>query len=137
MEMWKDIKGYEGLYQVSNLGRVKSLPKRKGKGKGYLTKEIILKPKIDKYGYEAVCLRRDNANHHATVHRLVATMFCENPMLKETVNHIDGNKLNNNFNNLEWCTSRENTRHAFKNNLGGFKDRALNNLKIINNKKVG
>lgn len=131
MEVWKDIKGYEGLYRVSNLGRIKSLPKKRGRGNGYYTKELILTPKIDKYGYKAVCLRKNNKNHHHTVHRLVATMFCENPMNKDVVNHIDGDKLNNSASNLEWCTVQENTKHAYEHNLGGFRDNVLNNLKKI------
>ena len=116
-EIWKDITGYEGRYKVSNTGKVKSLPKLKGSGKGYYTKEKILNPKIDKYGYKAVCLRKDNKNHYFTVHRLVALEFCNNPNGYNVVNHIDCNKLNDVYTNLEWCTVKENTIHAYKNNL--------------------
>lgn len=132
IETWKDIKGYEGKYQVSNTGLIKSLPKLKGKGRGYLTKEIILSPKKDRYGYLVVCLRKDNKNHHFTVHRLVASAFVPNLHNKPIINHKDGNKLNNNVENLEWCTVQENTKHAYDNNLGGFKDNVQKNLRIIN-----
>lgn len=106
-ELFKPIEGFPD-YQVSNTGNVVSY-----KGK----KPRILKCKVDKYGYKCVCLRRDNKNHHFTVHRLVAKAFVDNLYNKPTVNHIDGNKLNNNYTNLEWHTVAENTKHAYDNGL--------------------
>lgn len=95
-------------YFISNLGNVMSC-----KGK----QPRILKQKVDKYGYCCVCLRRDNKNYYFTVHRLVAQSFIENPLDKPTVNHIDGNKQNNYYTNLEWHTISENTKHAYENGL--------------------
>ena len=107
-EIWKDIEGYEGLYQISNLGRVKSLNYHRS------GKEGILKPKQDKYGYLVVCLSKNNKHKYMTVHRLVAKSFCnnDNPQEKNQVNHIDENKQNNVYTNLEWCTPKENMNHG-------------------------
>lgn len=122
-EIWKDITGYEGLYQVSNLGRIKSLDKlmlvygfhktpiqaiRKGK---------ILSPRKNSDGYEKVSLTKDNVSKQYFVHRLVAICFIDNVNGYEEVNHIDGNKTNNNITNLEWCTHLENMQHCYVNNL--------------------
>lgn len=105
-ETWKDIKGYEGLYQVSNLGRVKGLKRNK-----------ILKPGKDKDGYLYVTLYNMYKLKGQKVHRLVAQTFILNPENKPQVNHIDGNKQNNIVNNLEWCTRLENIEHAWKTGL--------------------
>lgn len=98
-EVWKSIPGYEGRYYVSNLGRVKGPLK-------------ILKPTISNWGYERVRIT-NNAGKRTTprVHRLVAQVFIPNPENKPEVNHIDGNKLNNNVSNLEWVTASENKLH--------------------------
>ena len=109
MEIWKDIPGYEGVYQVSNLGNVKSLPRMVSNGKGYLC--IELKDKNGKY-------------HFCGVHRLVAVAFIENPDNKPQINHIDGNKKNNIVENLEWCTNGENQVHAYKMGLNRVTGRA-------------
>lgn len=119
-EEFKTIQGYEGLYEISNIGNVKSLPKFKGNG--YYTEEKILKPKLDKYGYYAVCLRKNNKNIYTTIHRLVAGAFIDNTNEYKIVNHIDGNKQNNEYLNLEWTTISGNTKHAYNNDLGDFKD---------------
>lgn len=122
-EIWKDIKGYEGLYQVSNLGRVKSLPRKIynngiiGKNKFYISKEKILKERIDHKGYFRVALCKNNIQKDYSIHRLVLENFVENVDNKPCVNHIDGNKQNNNLENLEWCTYSENLNHAYKLNL--------------------
>lgn len=114
MEIWKDVKGYEGLYQVSNLGRVKGLPFFKTGVKGYLMKERILKPGITE-GYARVVLTKNGVRTTMKVHRLVAAAFLgEQKGL--CVNHIDSNRSNNNINNLEWVTHLENIRHARENN---------------------
>jgi predicted XRE-type DNA-binding protein len=108
-EIWKDIEGYEGLYQISNMGRVKSLNKW-SKGK---LKELTL----FKNSYHKVNLFKNNKQKTYYVHQLVGNAFIDNPENKKGINHIDGNKLNNNKNNLEWATALENTTHAIKNNL--------------------
>ena len=100
-EIWKDIKGFENLYQVSNFGRVKSLP-RKGQ-----RRELVLKPTPDTKGYERVKLTKDSKGYTKKVHRLVAETFIPNPKNKPTVDHIDGNKRNNNVSNLRWFTYKE------------------------------
>ena len=103
MEEWRDIKGYEGKYQVSNLGRVKSRHK-------------ILKPNNVK-GYLYVYPSKNSKKEALKVHRLVAEAFIDNPENKPEVNHIDGNKENNRVENLEWCTKSENMQHAIKTGL--------------------
>lgn len=108
-EIWKDIKGFEGLYQVSNLGRVKSLPRiKKGKKNSqYVTKEKILKLKKDKDGYLAVILT-SNIRKDCRVNRIVAETFIPNPNNKTIVHHVDENVKNNNADNLQWVTNKEN-----------------------------
>lgn len=105
-EEWKDIKGYEGHYQVSNLGRVKSLK---------YGKEKILKLGQDKDGYSSVVLSKKSKLSTKKVHRLVLGEFT--PYSTLPVNHKDGNKRNNKLNNLEYCTHKENIRHAHINGL--------------------
>lgn len=111
-EIWKDIKGYEGLYQVSNLGRVKSFKTNKRK---YEYKYMSLV--IDKKGYLTVSLCGNHKRKTYKVHRLVSQAFIPNQEGKTQVNHIDGNKQNNRVDNLEWCTNGENGIHAYKNGL--------------------
>lgn len=111
-EIWKDIEGYEGLYQVSNLGNIKSLRKRIDKGKCHrYFDEKILKPIETNRGYLRVKLCKDRKIKKIRVHRLVAEAFIKRPELE--VNHIDGNKKNNKAENLEWVTQRENKQHAW------------------------
>lgn len=102
-EIFKDIKGYEGLYQISNFGNVKSLKRN-----------IILKPSSNRKGYLHIILYKNHKSKNSIIHRLVAQAFIPNPENKPQVNHIDGNKRNNNVNNLEWVTNSENQKHAFK-----------------------
>ena len=109
IEIWKDILGYEDLYKVSNLGRIKSLVSSK--------KERILKSDRGGDYYNRVFLRKDKKTKTYRVHRLMAQTFLPNPENKPMVNHKDGNKLNNSLDNLEWCSSLENVRHARKSGL--------------------
>ena len=102
-ENWKSIAGYEGLYQVSNLGRVKSLK---------YGKEKILKPVNSPYGYLQVCLCKDGQKKMSLVHRLVADAFIPNPNNLETVNHKDEVKTNNVASNLEWMSRGDNKRYS-------------------------
>jgi hypothetical protein len=103
-EVWKDIDGYEGLYQVSNFGRI-----RRG--------ERLKTPHVDHGGYLTVWLSKHSKMKCLKVHRLVASAFIPNPAGKKTVNHIDGNKQNNCVTNLEWATHSENIIHANKTGL--------------------
>lgn len=122
-EIWKDIKGYEGLYQISNLGRVKRL-KRKFQTYNHLTKryntriidEKILKGTINK-GYNRICLTKDGIEKNYFVHRLVIENFVREVKDNETIDHVDCNKLNNNINNLEIVSIQENIMRAFNNGL--------------------
>lgn len=118
-EIWKDIKGYEGSYQASNLGNIKSLERMvQGKIGMRICNERILKILIGKRGYYTVNLGNGTGRCAIkTVHRLVAIAFIPNPENRPCVNHIDGNKLNNNINNIEWCTYSENNIHAFNTGL--------------------
>ena len=117
IEQWKDIEGYEGRYQVSNLGRVKSLPILKRNGNGYYwTKEKIRRLKINEDGYQAITLVENSKFKTYTIHRLVATAFIENPNNYSEVNHIDEIKTNNRVDNLEWCT------HAYNLEYGSRKE---------------
>ena len=119
IEEWKDIQGYEGLYQVSNLGNVKNL-ERIVKCKLQKTKTIkehLLKKSVNKFGYEYVCLSNDSITRKIKVHRLVAQAFIPNPLNKPQVNHINGIKTDNKVENLEWCNNQENMAHAIKNGL--------------------
>lgn len=107
MEVWKDVKDYEGSYLVSDKGRVKSLITGR-----------ILKPQCCGSGYLKVMLRVSyKVYKNAMIHRLVAEAFIPNPEQKKTVNHIDGNKCNNEVSNLEWATYSENLKHAYKSGL--------------------
>ena len=116
MEEWKEIKGFEGKYAVSNMGNVKRLEqyKRCGKYGGQtLINEQIVKPYKNFRGYYRVYLSVNGKNYPRFVHRLVAEAFVPNGEKKPQVNHIDGNKENNNVANLEWVTNQENNIHAF------------------------
>lgn len=111
IEIWKDIEGYEGSYQVSNLGRVKSLARQCGT---CCRKEKILVISKTVDGYSRVRLQDGGKDKTARVHRLVAKAFLPNPLNKDTVNHIDGNKLNNEVSNLEWADRVEQMVHAYE-----------------------
>lgn len=123
-ERWKDVVGYEGIYKVSNIGRVKSLNRtvQTKTGNKYRVKGKILKVYLDKYGYSIVSLRKNGKSNHCRVHRLMCIAFKPNPLNKPWVNHKDGSKSNNVLNNLEWSTPSENAKHAY--------DKGLNPIRL-------
>ena len=110
IEVFRDIPGYEGLYQVSNLGNVKSLGN--GDNKNNVGKERMLKLQKDKDGYLTVFLSIHNYKRLHKVHRLVALAFLPNPNNYPQINHKDKNKSNNNVDNLEWCTAQYNVDYS-------------------------
>ena len=112
-EVWKDIQGYEGLYQISNMGRVKSVERMKWNGRGYrIVAERILKGRSTKKGYLQVQLHQDGKGKWYLVHRLAAIAFIPNPYNLPEVNHKDEDKKNNCVQNLEWCSSQYNMEYS-------------------------
>lgn len=107
-EIWKEISGYDGLYAVSSFGRVKRLSNNK------TCKEKIIKPRKDVGGYFQVGLRKNGIRKFLRVNRLVAIEFLKNEFSKSEVNHLDGNRVNNHFTNLEWVTRSENAAHSYR-----------------------
>jgi hypothetical protein len=123
-EIWKDIIGYEGYYQVSDLGNVKGLKRNK-----------IKSPTLNNWGYQISSLTKPNTKPKSVlVHRLVAIAFISNPENKEQVNHIDGDKANNCVYNLEWCNQFENMQHAFKLGLNANPYGEKHNRSVITEK---
>lgn len=117
-EVWNDVVGYEGLYQVSNCGRVKSLARYVDYGhQKAFRKERVLAKSIDKDGYELAGLSKLSKSKLAKVHRLVAQAFIPNTKDLPIVNHIDGVKNNNSVSNLEWVNNSENIQHAYDSGL--------------------
>lgn len=111
MEQWKDVKGYEGMYQVSNFGRVRSIGVLRRNFKGqvvFINRERILSPFDNGNGYLAVSFQHNHIRKNFYVHRLVAETFIDNPDSKPQVNHKDYNRKNNHVSNLEWMTAHEN-----------------------------
>lgn len=142
MENWKDICGYEGLYQVSDKGRIKSLARwveRTGQGPKFMPETII---RLKEGDYYRVNLHKDGKMRTFLVHRIVAVTFISNPNGYKIVNHIDGNKHNNTVENLEFCTSKENNRHARKHglhtsNVNGLLDSNKENSIVVQCYKEG
>lgn len=120
-EIWKDCVGYEGRYQVSNLGNVRSIANNKGTYQERLLSQR--QTTTSDYLYVSFTVKDITTQH--SVHRLVAKAFIDNPSNKATVNHIDGDKLNNNVCNLEWNTYSENLKHAYANGLNKASRSAL------------
>ncbi len=115
-EIWRDILGYEGLYQVSNLGRIKSLKRKCKTAKGFRNvPEKICSSTLDTYGYPIICLHKNGKKKTKTIHRLVGEAFIENPLNLPQINHIDEDKTNNCVNNLEWCNAKYNNTHGTRN----------------------
>ena len=118
-EMWKPIKGFEGLYEVSNTGKIRSCNRivvcKDGKVKHY--KARVLKPSSGKYGRNQYQLSKEGKKYNVRGYRIVAETFLDNPHNLPEVNHIDGNNLNDNVENLEWVTTLDNVNHAKENSL--------------------
>ena len=127
-ELWKDIKGFEGFYQVSNLGRVKGLPRKTEDGR--LLPERYLYGSVYSTGYVVVKLRCNKKPKRYSMHRLVAEHFIPNPESLPIINHKDENKLNNCVDNLEWCTQKYNT------NYGCARQRAVKTFRKNYSKEV-
>lgn len=111
-ELWKDVHGYEGMYKISNKGRVKSFRRNP---------VILMHPAPDGWGYPQTVFAVKGKNRTVKIHRLVAENFIPNPENLPQVNHKDGNKENNSVENLEWCTGRENIHHYYKTNCRKLK----------------
>ena len=127
-EIWKDVVGFERIYQVSNYGKIKSLG-----NKSNHKDAIIMKPILNYKGYLQINLRKNGKSYHFVVHRLVAQAFIPNPDNLPQVNHIDGNKQNNNVKNLEWCDNSYNQIHA---NKMGLNKHRIERVKEVCNKPV-
>ena len=124
-EVWKDIKGYEGLYKISNYGRIKSLeriiPTKINNNDFKLKREKILSPSKSKNGYLRICLFKNGNKKTYSIHRLVAQAFIPNPNNLPEVNHKDESKENNRVDNLEWCNN------IYNQNYGTRKERISKN----------
>ena len=129
-EIWKDIKGYEHKYQISNFGNVKIkenkfMKMNMGEIREHIQKEKIMKPTNNGKNYLKIGLYKDNKHKNKYIHRLVAEHFLDNKYNLPQVNHKDGNKHNNHINNIEWVSAKENMHHS-KNklkNIPGFNQR--------------
>ena len=139
IEEWRNIKGYEGLYEISNFGRVKSLSRytaNQWSKKARFREERILSFQLTKDGYPTLKLNKDGKTIRHRIHRLVAFNFLENPQNKPQVNHKDGIKINNFVENLEWNTQNENQLHACINGLKSIKLTENDILEIRKDKRT-
>lgn len=137
-EIWKDIKGYEGLYSISNTGRVKRLARNRiiATGVNKPLKEKEIKTFKGKLGYIHVNLWKNGQIKQHRIHRLIMLAHTNKPEDKNIINHIDGDKSNNTLGNLEWCTARENTIHAYKTGLAKGKKGIENSQGRLTNEEV-
>lgn len=117
VEIWKDIPDYEGLYLVSNWGRIKSLSRVVNCKGGQKTNKERIRKDCNSHGYRNITLWKEKRSHSFLVHIVVAKAFLSNPDNLPQVNHIDGDKTNNYYKNLQWCTCSENMQHAADNGL--------------------
>lgn len=117
--MWKDVKGYEGYYEITETGQIRSKDRIcvDSLGRRRFRKGEILKPDINACGYYRVTLAKDGKRKQRNLHRLIAEHFIPNPNNLPQINHKDGNKLNNDISNLEWVTVAENVIHAYEHGL--------------------
>jgi len=136
-EIWKPIPSYEGLYEISNTGKIKSLPKS---GSGNSLSEKIMNDFDNGKGYRYITLTNKTKRRNFYVHRLLAESFISNPGKKPFVNHLDGNKANNKLSNLEWSTESENMEHASvlgllpsgeKNHLSKLKEIDIKQIRLL------
>jgi hypothetical protein len=137
-ETWRDIKGYEGLYAISSTGRVKRLARDRiiATGVNKPLKEKEIKTFEGKLGYIHVNLWKNGQMKQHRIHRLIMLAHAEKPKGKNVINHIDGDKTNNALQNLEWCTYRENTIHAYKTGLAKGKRGIENSQGRLTNEEV-
>lgn len=142
MEQWKPIKDYEGIYEVSSWGRVRSLDRlvtKTEKGTAYtiMQKGRMLMLGKNNNGYLCSHLYKDGKRHAVEVHRLVASAFIPNPLNLEQVNHKDLDKTNNHVENLEWLSRADNNRHAVRNGAGGGAKLKREVTILRNGKEIG
>lgn len=124
-EIWKDIPEFKGYYQASNTGRIRTVERDVWNGKGYYKlNSHEMTYGLSEKGYVVVHLSVNHQLFYRQVHRLVAEAFIPNPENKPQINHKDGNKQNNNVENLEWCTNAENQIHAYKLGLSKHSDKS-------------
>lgn len=137
MIQWKPISGYEGIYMISDQGQVKSLKRETETKRGVkrVVYEKILSPK-DTGGYQFVALNKDGKRKDFYIHRLVASVFLDNPNNYNIVNHKDGNPKNNNLDNLEWSNHRQNVIHAYEIGLNSNKGGSHKNAVSIIDKEL-
>lgn len=141
-EIWKPIKGYKNVYEVSNLGRVRSVDRYleqeswNGSKYSHTYKGKVLKQFKSKEGYMKVTLSYKYKLVPKTVHKLVAEAFLDNPNNYPVINHINGNKLDNSVNNLEWCTYEHNNKEAFRLGLNKPTWKGKIGIECPNSKKI-
>ena len=138
-EVWKEIQDYEGFYKISNHGNIESITRYVKHNHGGLRKEKgkPIKLCLNQDGYYCIVLSKNSIKKTFLVHRIVAQHYLENNYQKLLVNHIDGNKTNNHYSNLEWCTTQENTEHATINDLVKFgQDHGMSKLTDIEVKEI-
>ncbi len=138
IEVWKPVIGYKGAYEVSDLGRIKSLARTimRSNGKTLYVRERIIKPSKDKKGYLRFCLSKNGVSVTCKVHRIVAQSFIPNPYDYAEVNHITGNKLDNSISNLEWVSHSKNVEHSVNNGLYKRTPQKLSQADVENIRKL-